>query len=302
MKQLSISGLELFLAIAREGSLRGAAKSLELGAPAVSQRLKKLEEEVGVRLFARTTRSLELTQAGEALLERAAPAFEALVEAVESARTAGNAQTGTIRLTLPWSAYKIALASLLPKFQTRYPDVRLDLSFDEALVDIVRDGFHAGIRLGDQLAPGMVAFRLTRPLKGAFAAAPSYLKAHGRPEHPRDLLQHKCVRYRFKSANRLAPWQFKVGREAVTVDPPAGLVFDSFQSVVQAECAGHGIGWTLREVIEEELRDGRLETVLDQFTPGHPPFYLYYPEQNRHLPLLRLLIDFLRTSRKSLAV
>lgn len=297
MERLSVSGLEVFLAIAREGSLRAAATSLEIGAPAVSHQLKRLEQQIGVELFARTTRSVELTEAGHALLDGAAPAFDALSAAVEDARAAGRTQKGTIRLTLPWSAHKIIIAPRLAAFRAAYPDVRLDLSFNEALVDIVSEGFHAGIRLGDQLAPGMIATRLTPPLMGAYSASPSYLSEHGRPSHPRDLLEHQCIRYRLVSANRIAPWPFRVGGEAVTVDPPASLVFDSFQSVVQAIRDGHGIGWSLRAVVEDELQRGTLETVLDRFTVEHPPFYLYYPQQNRRLPLLRLLIDFLTGAR-----
>lgn len=182
MRRLPIVGLEVFLAVAREGSLRSAAKSLGLGPSAISHHLKKLEQEIGVDLFARTTRSIELTSAGHALLKGAHPAFSELGEAIEQARQVGQARRGTIRLTLPWSAYKIVIAPVIGAFQDAYPDVRLELSFNEALVDIVRDGFHAGIRLGDQLSPGMIALHLTPPLKGAYTAAPSYLETRGQPQ------------------------------------------------------------------------------------------------------------------------
>ncbi len=293
MKRLPMAGLEVFLAIAREGSLRAAAKSLGLGASAVSHQLKKFEQEIGVDLFVRTTRSLELTQAGEILLQAAEPAFSGIADAIEQARNAGESRTGVIRLTLPWSAYKIVVAPVISDFQAAYPNVRLELSFDEALVDIVRDGFHAGIRLGDQLSPGMVALRLTPPLKGAYTAAPSYLDAHGRPKHPRDLLKHKCIRYRFISTNRLADWQFQARWQSFVVDPPATLIFNSFHSVVQAASAGHGIGWSLRAVVEDELASGALVSLLDSYVIEHPPFYLYYPEQNRRLALLKVLAAFL---------
>jgi DNA-binding transcriptional LysR family regulator len=292
MMRTPFNGIEIFLAIVREGSLRAAARSLGIGAPAVSHHINTLEGELGVGLLSRTTRSVELTAAGRALLEGAAPAYSEIARAVEQARQAGRAETGTLRLSLPWSAYRIAIAPVLPKFRAHYPDIRLDLSFDEALVDIVRGGFHAGIRLGDRLAPGMVAIRLTPPLKAAYSAAPSYLDAHGRPDRPGDLLAHQCIRYRFITTNRIADWQFVEDGQMFTVDPPASLVFDSFQAVVQAACAGHGIGWSLRPVVEEELRAGVLETILDTFVTDHPPFYLYYPEQNRRLELLRIFIDF----------
>lgn len=297
MRRLPVHGLELVLAIAREGSLRAAARSLGIGASGVSHQLKTLERELGIALFTRTTRSIEPTAAGRALLQRAEPAFAELASAVEAARNVGRARTGTLRLTLPWSAHRIAIAPRLAAFREAYPDVRLELSFDEALVDVVREGFHAGIRLGDRLAPGMVAVRLTPPLKGAFSAAPAYLDAHGRPRHPRDLLRHRCIRYRFITTNRVADWQFWDEGQLITVDPPAGLVFDSFQSVVQAACDGHGIGWSLRAVIAGELASGTLESILDRYVIEHPPFFLYFPEQNRRSELLRLLIDFLVAGR-----
>jgi len=299
MQRLPIHGLDVFLKIAREGSLRAAARSLGLGASGVSHQLKRLEEEIGVALFARTTRSIELTPAGRALLDGAGPGMAEIAAAIEAARGVGRARSGTIRLTVPWSAYKIAIAPTIGAFQRAYPGVRLDLSFEEAFVDVVREGFDAGIRLGDQLAPGMVAVRLTPPLKGAFTASPAYLDAHGRPRHPRELLEHRCIRYRFISTNRIADWQFRDGGQLITVDPPAPLVFDSFQSVVQAACDGHGIGWSLRAVVADELAAGVLESVLDPYVIEHPPFFLYYPEQNRRAELLRLLIDFLvRTARR----
>lgn len=263
MRRPSLSGLEVFLAIAREGSLRAAAAALGIGAPAVSHRLKALEREIGVDLFVRTTRSVELTEAGRALLGRADPAFAELASAVEDARGVGRSRTGTLRLSVPWSAYRIAIAPILPAFHEAYPEIRLELSFNEALVDIVRAGFHAGIRLGDRLAPGMTAIRLTSPLAAAYSAAPAYLDAHGRPAHPRDLIGHRCIRYRFISENRFADWQFRENGEIFAVDPPSSLVFDNFQAVVQAACEGHGIGWSLHALIADELAAGTLETVLD---------------------------------------
>ncbi|MEM7121434.1 MAG: LysR family transcriptional regulator [Pseudomonadota bacterium] len=297
MSRTPISGIEVFLAIVREGSLRAAARSLGVGAPAVSHQLKALERKIGVDLLVRTTRSIELTEAGRTLLTGAAPAFQEIIDAVEGTRVIGKSNTGTLRLTLPRSAYKMIIAPVLADFQARYPDVCLDLSINEGLVDVVKDGFHAGFRLGDRLTTGMVAVRQTGPLTPSYSAAPPYLDTHGRPAHPRDLLNHKCVRYRFVTANRIWDWQFVEDGQVKTVDPPTRLVFDSMQSVMQAVRDGNGIGWSLRSVIEDDLEAGALETVLDDYVTTLPPFYLYYPEQNRRLELLRLFIDFLAEHR-----
>lgn len=292
-----LGGLEVFLAIAKEKSFSAAARSLGVGVPAVSHRLKAFEQEIGVELISRTTRSLDLTRAGQILLAGAGPALEEVRTTIESARRAGQATSGRLRLTIPWSAYKVIIAPALADFQAAYPDVQLDMSFDEGLVDIVREGFHAGFRLGDRLAEGMVATRLTPPLVAAYSAAPAYLAQFGRPEHPNDLLAHKCLRYRFVSANRLADWQFDIDGQEVSLSPPTRLVFDNFRSVVEAALQGHGIGWSLRAVIEDALSEGRLECVLERYCRTHPPFYIFYPEQHRRLELLRLFIDFLVARR-----
>jgi len=296
MARTPIGGLEIFLSIVQQGSLRGAARALGVGAPAVTHQLKSLEAQLGVNLFVRTTRSVELTEAGAALAKRADPALSEIRAAVEEARGLGQARTGTLRITLPWSAYRIAIEPILAAFRSSHPGVQLELSFNEALVDVVREGFHAGIRLGDRLTPGMIAVPITPPLQAAYSAAPSYFERQGRPRHPRDLIDHRCIRYRFISSNRLADWQFREGDRTFIVDPGASLVFDSFQAVVQAACAGHGIGWSLRAVVEQELRVNRLETVLEDYCTEHPPFFLYYPEQNRRLELLRVFIESVRRS------
>lgn len=297
MPRVPLAGLEVFLAIVREGSLRGAARALGVGAPAVSHQLKALERRLGVDLLVRTTRSVELTDAGRRLLAGAEPAYRDLMDAVEDTQVIGRSTRGTLRLTLPRSAYKMLIAPVLADFQAAYPEVCLDLSINEGLVDIVKEGFHAGFRLGDRLTPGMVAVRLTGPLTPCWSAAPSYLDAHGRPQHPRDLLQHRCVRYRFVTANRIWDWQFMEDGQVKTVDPPTHLVFDSMQSVMQAVRDGLGIGWSLRPVIEDHLEAGTLESLLDEYVTELPPYHLYYPEQNRRLELLRVFIAFLTARR-----
>lgn len=298
MARAPLGGLEVFLAIVREGSLRGAARSLGVGAPAVSHQLKALEQRLGVDLLVRTTRSLELTDAGRRLLAGAEPAYRDLLDAIEDSRVIGRSTRGTLRLTLPRSAYKMLIAPVLADFQAAYPGVCLDLSINEGLVDIVKEGFQAGFRLGDRLTPGMVAVRLTGPLTPCWSAAPGYLDAHGRPQHPRDLLHHRCVRYKFVTANRIWDWQFVEDGQVKIVDPPTQLIFDSMQSVMQAVRDGLGIGWSLRPVIEDHLEAGTLESVLDEYVTELPPYYLYYPEQNRRLELLRAFIDVLTAPRE----
>lgn len=277
--------------------MRAAATALGIGAPAVSHQLKSLEQTLGVKLLIRTTRSVKLTDAGRALLAEAEPAFAQIGHAIDRSKETGHSTKGTLRITLPWSAYKIAVSPILADFQKAYPDIHLELSVSEALVDIVEEGFHAGMRLGDRLSPGMVAVRLTPSLKAAYSGAPAYFDAHGRPEHPQDLAKHSCIRYRFITANRIADWGFQENGNALTVFIPNSLVFDSFQSIVQAAVDGHGIGWSLRDVVTNEISLGQLETVLDDYASDYPPFYLYFTEHVRHMEILRVFIDFMQERR-----
>ncbi len=301
MERTPVHGIEVFLTIVREGSLRAAARTLGVGAPAVSLQLKALEEKMGAALLFRTTRSIELTDAGRVLFEAAAPAYRDMIYAVKKTREVGQSTKGTLRLSLSRGAYVTAIAPVLEKFQADNPGICLDLSLNEGLVDIIRDGFHAGIRLGDILSPDMVAVRLTPPLTPAYFAAPAYLDRHGRPEHPRDLLDHRCIRYRLPTANKVADWHFTEEGQDKTIDPPARLIFDHMVGVIQAAREGHGIGWSLRATVDEHFASGNLNSVLDPFVRELPPFYLYYPEQNRRVECLRLLIDCLVSHRDQVA-
>lgn len=297
MERAPVHGIEVFLTIVREGSLRAAAAALGVGAPAVSSQLKALEEKMGVGLLHRTTRSIELTDAGRVLFEAAAPAYRDMIYAVKKTQEVGTSTKGTLRLSLSRGAYVTAVAPVLEKFQTDNPGITLELSLNEGLTDIIREGFHAGIRLGDILSPDMVAVRLTPSLVPAFSAAPSYLVRFGRPEHPRDLLDHRCIRYKLPTAKKVADWHFTEEGQDKVIDPPARLVFDHIMGVIQAARDGHGVGWSLRTTIADYLASGDLETILDPYVKKLPPFYLYYPEQNKRVECLRLFIDCLVAHR-----
>lgn len=294
MGRLPIGGLEVFLAIAKHGSLRGAAGALGVQSPAVSYRLKALEERIGAALFIRTTRSVQLTDAGHSLLARAQPAMTELGEALEDARTSGVARKGTVRLTLPYVAYQITIAKRLAAFQSRFPEIELELSFNEAFVDIASEGFHAGVRLGDHIREDMIAVRLSPPLKEVFFAAPSYFDKHGRPERPEDLLRHNCIRYRYISSKRIAQWQFHGAEGVTTIDVKGGLIVNSTNALINSAHDGIGIGWLFRPNIEGDLRDGKLESVLDSYAIERPGYFLYYPKANARIEVLRVFIDFMK--------
>lgn len=294
MNKLPIGGLEVFLAIAEHGTLRSAAGTLGVQPPAVSYQLKALEDRIGAALFIRTTRSVQLTDAGRSLLARARPAMTAIGEALEDARASGAARKGTVKLTLPYVAYQLTIANRLAAFFDRFPEIEVDLSFNDAFVDIAAEGFHAGVRLGDHIRDDMIAVRLGPPIKEVFFAAPAYLEKHGRPKTPECLLRHNCIRYRYISSKRFAEWQFHGAEGITTIDVKGNLVVNSTNALVGAVRDGLGIGWLFRPTIEVDLQAGNLKSVLERYAVERPGFFLYYPKSNARIEVLRVFIDFMK--------
>ena len=290
MDRATIHGIDVFLAIVREGSMRAAAEKLGVGAPAVTLQLKSLEERLGVALMVRTTRSLELTEAGQILFDGASPAMRDLGNAIERAQQAAKSSVQVLRLSLSRGAYLVAIAPMLPRFLADHPEVSVDISWNEELVDIQRKGFHAGVRLGDVLSADMVAIRASNEVPSAFFASPSYLKTRGTPQKPRDLLDHACIRHRQPTSGQLREWWVSERGQPKRIDPPARLVLDSAAGVIQAAREGHGIGWSMRATMEDHLKTGELELVLEGCETELPPFYLYFPEQNADQEPLRLFV------------
>ncbi len=297
MSRLPIHGIEVFLTIVREGSMRAAASALGVGAPAITLQLKALEERLGTDLLYRTTRSIELTEAGRVLFDAAAPAHRDLAYAIRKTQEMTPSTTGTLRLTMSRGAYMAALAPVLDAFMTENPGITLDISWNEELIDIVRKGFHGGIRMGDVLAPDMIAVRITPQIKSVFFAAPSYLKTHGRPQSPRDLLDHQCIRHKHPTSGEMREWRVTEDGQDKCIDPPARLIFDSAAGVIQAARDGHGIGWSMHVTMQDHLKTGELQTILEPYAKELPPFYIYYPEQNKRVECLRLLVNFLRVEQ-----
>ena len=298
MERIPTHGIEVFLTVVREGSMRAAAKTLGVGASAITLQVKSLEDRLGIDLFHRTTRSVELTEAGKVLFDSAAPAHRDLTYAIKKTKEMAQSTTGTLRLSLSRGAYIAALAPVLGAFLDQNPGISLEISWKEDLVDIIHQGFHAGIRMGDMLAPDMIAVRITPQIQSAFFAAPSYLETHGIPKHPRDLLDHRCIRHRHPTSGALRDWWIKENGQDKQIDPPARLVFDSAAGVIQAASEGHGIGWSMKATMEDHLETGKLNIILAAYSKDLPPFYIYYPEQNKRVECLRLFVEFLKGQAK----
>lgn len=291
MDRVHLLGLRTFHAIAEQGTLRAAAGVLGVQASAVSQQLKQFEDHLGTALFVRSTRCVVLTDAGEKLRGQTRHILSEAEAAIEQVRSEAIAASGLLRITLPYRAWQIVIAPRLTEFQTRFPDIELDLAIDEDLINIAAAGFHAGIRLGDFLEDQMIAKAVSAPMPAAYVASPSYLERYGTPKVPEDLLRHICIRYRRISSGAIAPWEFRVGGELQTIEATGPLVFNDLRSVVDAARRGTGIGWSLKAGVEDALKSGELVQVLSTFTPDRPRFFVYFPRELRDLPRLRVFID-----------
>ena len=294
--RLPLATLEIFTAIARQGSLRAAAESLGLKPSTVSHQLKALEEQLGTALFIRTTRSVNLTDAGRALMRGAGPAFDQLSEAVESARTTGHAARGTLKLAMPEFAYDLLIGPALPSFGRNYPDIEIEMTLTDALSDLPGEELHAGFRLGDRIDDDMVAIRMTPPMPLVVAAGPEYLEAHGSPKSPADLLRHKCIRYRFKSSRRIAAWTFSGPDGTYDVGVTGKLVVDGLPASVDLAVRNLGFVYTFRDYCADHLTARRLVPVLEQYLPQTPGIYMYFPREYRSMLPLRLFLDHLKSS------
>ncbi|MEM7426393.1 MAG: LysR substrate-binding domain-containing protein [Pseudomonadota bacterium] len=289
-----LSGLDTFLAVAEAGSLRRAAARLGVQPPAVSYQLKALEERIGASLFLRTTRSVTLTDAGRSLLARARPAMTELEGAIEDARSTSRTHKGKLKITLTHEPYRMVILPRLKEFHEQYPDIELELSFDEGFVDLAERGFHAGVRLGGHIREDMIAVRISPPFREAMFGAPSYLDTHGRPQAPADLLKHNCVYYRYIASNRHAQWRVMEDGAITSVDVRGNLTVNSTAALLDAARSGHGLAWLFRHSVEEDVRQGRLEVVLQDYAVEWPGYFLYYPKANASLQMLRDFVEHMR--------
>lgn len=291
MNRARLLGLRTFHAIAEQGTLRAAAGVLGVQASAVSQQLKQFEVHIGTALFVRNTRSVVLTDAGQKLLAQTQHVLSEADAAIEAVRSDAGELSGSLRITLPFRAWEVVLAPRLAEFRNQYPEIELDLSIDEDLVDIAQRGFHAGIRLGDFLEDEMIAKAISEPMSGAYVASPAYLEQHGTPGEPLDLLKHNCIRYRQRSSGDFAPWEFLDNGELKTVQVSGHLVLNDLRSVVDAARRGFGIGWSLKAGVEEDLQRRNLVQVLTKYTPDRPRFFIYFARELRKLPRLRVFSE-----------
>ena len=289
--------LRAFVAVAGSLNFSRAAESLGVSSSAVSQMIRALEERVGVSLFNRTTRSVFLTEAGAALFGRVKPAVEELAEALGETCARRAQAAGIVRLHCFRAAADEYLTPMLRRFSDAYPDVILDITLDDAVVNIVAEGFDAAIRIGEVIDQDLVAVKLGSDLRQTAVASPDYLARHGTPAHPRELLAHRCIGWRWPGQTTPHKWEFMEDGKwfEVAVDGP--LISNQKDFGVQAAVDGIGIAFASRQLIDSHIAEGRLVALLEAWSAPFPGYYLCYPAQRQMAPALRALIDTIRATR-----
>lgn len=299
MRNPGIEEMNAFAAIAERRSFAKAAVALGMSPSTLSQTIRELEERLGVRLLNRTTRSVAPTEAGERLLERLRPLLADFDAAIDAVRAFHGKPAGLIRLTVPPPAASFVLAPVLQRFFAAYPDIRLDISVDTALVDIVADRFDAGIRLSKTIDRDMIAVRISDPIRRIVVAAPNYLAQHEAPQTPYDLARHKAILFRLPGG-AILPWRFFENGKSFEVTPEGSLMVNAPDMAVRAAVDGVGLLCGSWHYVSDAIADGRLVPLLESWQPPEPDrFFLYYPSR-RHVPApLQALISFLRDNLKN---
>jgi DNA-binding transcriptional LysR family regulator len=292
-----LTDLQALVSVANAGGFRDGARASGTSASGLSEAVRRLEAQLGVRLLNRTTRSVALTEAGARLLARLGPALAEVEAAVDAVHALRDRPAGTLKLNVPVSASRLVLPAIVPGFLAAFPDIRLEVMVDESFVDVLAAGCDAGIRYGERLEQDMIAVPIgPRSQRFALGAAPTYLDRRGRPQHPRDLLTHACLQGRFPSGVPMA-WEFERDGATVKVDVAGPLVVQlggGADLLVDAAIAGSGIVPLFEDWLQPHFASGALERVLEPWWLRFDGPYLYYPGRRLVPAPLRAFVDFIK--------
>ncbi|MBY5391781.1 LysR family transcriptional regulator [Rhizobium leguminosarum] len=295
-----LGDLNAFVAVARAGGFREGARVSGSSASFLSEAVRRLEAQLGVRLLNRTTRSVVPTEAGKGLLARLGPALSEVESALDVVNGFRDRPAGALRLNVPVSAARLVLPAIVPPFLAAYPDIRLEVVTDESFVDVIAAGCDAGIRYDERLEQDMIAIPIgPRIQRFAIAASPDYLDRRGRPQHPRELLGHACLLGRFSSGAMTAPWEFERDGEIVRVDPTGPLIVrvgGATDLAVDAAISGTGIICLFEDWLRPHIDSGALEPILEPWWQRFSGPFLYYPGRRLVPAPLRAFIDFVKAS------
>ncbi|MGQ3297299.1 LysR substrate-binding domain-containing protein [Reyranella sp.] len=293
MSRLLLNELDAVVAIARAGSFRAAAQGLGMSTTGLSNAVAKLEARVGVRLFNRTTRSVSLTDAGRAFVEQVSPALRDIHGALDTARSRQATPSGTLRINAFAAGAREIISPLVLEFLRRHREVHVDLVTEGRLVDIVADGFDLGLRRADLVPADMIAVPLGRPQRHAVVASPAYFKQHGKPRVPTDLARHPCIRTRLPNG-AMFRWHFEKRGETVQIDVTGPITLDEASLARATVLEGLGVGYFLEQDVRDDIEDGRLVRILDDWTPPIADLCLYYPGRRNPSAALKAFIALAR--------
>jgi len=294
MPRDNVSDLLAFLAVARERSFTRAGAKLGVSQSALSHTIRELEARLGLRLLTRTTRSVSPTEAGERLLQTVGPKFEEIEAELAALSELRDKPAGTIRITAGEHAANATLWPALMKFLPHYPDIKVEVTMDYGLTDIVAQRYDAGVRLGEQVAQGMIAVRIGPDMRMAVVGAPSYFAKRSSPKKPQDLTDHDCINLRLPTYGGLYAWEFEKGNRDLKIRVDGQLIFNGISQRLNAALAGFGLAYMPEDIVQPYLADGRLVRVLEDWCPPFPGYHLYYPSRRQSSPAFALLVDALR--------
>jgi DNA-binding transcriptional LysR family regulator len=294
MPRENLNDVLAFLAVARERSFTRAAAKLGVSQSALSHTIRGLEARLGLRLLARTTRSVAPTEAGERLLGALGPRFDEIEAELAGLSELRDKPAGTIRITSGEHAAEAILWPALAKLLPSYPDIKVELNIDYGLTDIVAERYDAGVRLGEQVAKDMIAVRIGPDFRMAVVGAPSYFARRPKPKHPQDLTAHDCINIRLPTYGSIYAWEFEKRGRALKVRVEGQLVFNNIALRVNAALAGLGLAYLSEDQVREHVAEGRLVRVLGDWCPPFSGYHLYYPSRRQAAPAFALLVEALR--------
>jgi DNA-binding transcriptional LysR family regulator len=283
--------LQAFLTVARHRSFSAAARELGVSRSAVSQTVRQLEERLRVILLARTTRSVSLTDAGRRLVDGAGPSLGQVVAALDEVAAEPGETVGRVRLSVPPMAVPFVIEPVLPKFRARHPRIVVEVVVENRFVDIVAEGYDAGVRLSEAIERDMVQVRLTDSFRFVVVGSPEYLAREGTPERPEDLLRHECITFRSQTTGALYAWELERGRRNWRVPVRGGVVSSDGRLSTSLAERGLGLAYAFEPSVLEAVRARRLVPVLERYAPTVPGFFLYYPSVARRSAPLRLFVE-----------
>ena len=294
MQRGNLDNLLAFVAVGRERSFTKAAAKLGVSQSALSHTIRELEARLGIRLLTRTTRSVSPTEAGERLLQTVGPRFEEIEAGLAAVRELRDKPAGTIRITATENVTEAILLPKLSKVLRAYPDIKVEITIDYGLTDIVAQRFDAGVRHGEQVAKDMIAVRIGPNMRMAVVGAPSYFKQRPEPKRPQDLIDHNCINLRLPTHGGIYAWEFEKGGRELKVRVEGQLVFNGTIPMLNAALAGFGLAYLPEGMAQPHVAKGRLKRVLEDWCPPFSGYHLYYPSRRQPSAAFSLLVDALR--------